>query len=88
MIRLALPRAPLPAYRRGDWSHGDLTVQGIEAHRFIQGVAGKPDDLPDRADVEGLLDELDYLMQVLEPRLQAPAHDLTEGPRARLDDDA
>jgi hypothetical protein len=56
-------------------------VQGIDQLRFMQGLAGKLDSLEDPAARETLLDELEYLMEVLDPEFQ----DLAEGLRGKLD---
>ena len=51
----------------------------------MQHMAGKLDGLRDKAEIEGLLDELEYLMEVLDPELQDPAYDLADRLMDRLD---
>jgi len=60
-------------------------VQDVDPYRFMQQVAGKLDGLQDKAEIEGLLDELEYLMEVLDPELQDPAYDLADRLKNRLD---
>ena len=60
-------------------------MQGTDPTGFMQGVAGKLDSLQDRGQIETLLDELEYLMQVLDPELQDPAYDLAERLRGKLE---
>lgn len=61
-------------------------MQGIDPYGFVQGVAGKLDGPRDRSETAHLLDELECLMEVLDPGLQEPAHDQADRPRARPDD--
>jgi hypothetical protein len=51
----------------------------------MQHLAGELDGLQDKAEIQGLLDELEYLMEVLDPELQDPAHDLADRLKDRLD---
>lgn len=61
-------------------------MQGIDPQGFMQGLAGQLDDLQDKQAIDSLLDELEYLMEVLDPALQGNACDLAERLRGKLDD--
>jgi hypothetical protein len=50
----------------------------------MQQVAGVLDRLDDRAQINTILDELEYLYEVIDPELQPLADDLMERLRARL----
>lgn len=60
-------------------------MQGIAPHRIMPGVAGRLDGLRERAEIEGLLDELAYLMELLERDLQTPTRHLAERLPCKLD---
>ena len=59
-------------------------MQGIDPYAYIQQVAGQLDGLQDRAQVETVLDELEYLFEVIDPELQDSASDLIQRLRAKL----
>ena len=59
-------------------------MQGIDPYAYMQQVAGQLDRLEDRAQIETVLDELEYLFEVLDPELQDHASDLIEKLRAKL----
>lgn len=61
-------------------------MSGIDPTRFMQDVAGRLDGLDDRTEIETLLDELEYLMEVLDPEQQEPGHELAERLRGKLDE--
>jgi hypothetical protein len=46
----------------------------------MQGAAGKLDGLDDPAEMATLLEELQCLMELLDPQLREPAHELAERP--------
>ena len=58
---------------------------GIDPYAYMQQVAGVMDRLNDRERINTILDELEYLYEVLDPELQPLADDLIERLRARLD---
>jgi hypothetical protein len=51
---------------------------------YLQELASQIDELHDRAQIEAALDQLEYLMEVLDPELQDPAYDLAEKLREKL----
>lgn len=55
-------------------------MPGIDPLRLMQGLAGKLDALDDPAEMETLLDELEYLLELLDPEPQHPPPDLAERP--------
>ena len=58
---------------------------GIDPYAYMQQVAGVLDGLDDRARINTILDELEYLYEVLDPELQPLADDLLERLRRRLE---
>lgn len=58
---------------------------GVDPYAYLQQVAGVMDRLNDRERITTILDELEYLYEVLDPELQPLADDLIEQLRARLD---
>ena len=57
---------------------------GVDPYAYMQQVAGVLDRLDDRAQINTILDELEYLYEVIDPELQPLADDLMERLRARL----
>ena len=60
-------------------------MQGIDPIAYLQQVAARLDDLEDRDEINTLLDEVEYLMEVIDPELQDDAYDLVGRLRAKLD---
>jgi hypothetical protein len=58
---------------------------GIDPYAYMQQVAGALDRLDDRAQINTVLDELEYLYEVLDPELQPLADGLIERLRQRLE---
>ena len=58
---------------------------GVDPYAYMQQVAGVVDTLTDRDRINTILDELEYLYEVLDPELQPLADDLIERLRRRLD---
>lgn len=58
---------------------------GLDPYAYMQQVAGVLDGLDDRARINTILDELEYLYEVLDPELQPLADDLLERLRRRLE---
>ena len=61
-------------------------MQGIDPYAYLQQVAGALDRLRQRQEIEVVLDELEYLYEVLDPELQHLADDLIGQLRQRLDE--
>jgi hypothetical protein len=59
--------------------------QGVDPYAYMQQVAGVLDGLDDRARLDTILDELEYLYEVLDPELQPLADSLIEKVRRRLE---
>jgi hypothetical protein len=57
---------------------------GVDPYAYMQQVAGVLDRLDDRAQINTILDELEYLYEVIDPELQPLADDLMDRLRARL----
>jgi len=58
---------------------------GVDPYAYMQQVAGVVDTLSDRDRINTILDELEYLYEVLDPELQPLADDLIERLRRRLE---
>jgi len=58
---------------------------GVDPYAYMQQVAGVVDTLTDRDRINTILDELEYLYEVLDPELQPLADDLIERLRRRLE---
>jgi hypothetical protein len=61
-----------------------VNPQGIDSIAWMQQLAGRLDQLANRAEIESALDDLEYLMEALDPELQGPAYALAEQLRERL----
>ena len=59
-------------------------MRGVDPYAYMQQVAGILDSLDDPDRVNTLLDELEYLYEVLDPELQPLADDLIARLRGRL----
>jgi hypothetical protein len=57
---------------------------GVDPYAYLQQVAGVLGRLDDRGRINTILDELEYLYEVLDPELQPLADDLIERLRTRL----
>lgn len=57
---------------------------GVDPYAYLQEVAGVLDRLDDRGRINTILDELEYLYEVIDPELQPLADDLIERLRIRL----
>lgn len=58
---------------------------GVDPYAYMQQVAGVLDRLDDRAQINTILDELEYLYEVLDPELQPLADGLMDRLRRRLE---
>jgi hypothetical protein len=61
-------------------------VEGIDPYAYLQRVAAALDRLREGPEIEVVLDELEYLYEVLDPELQHLADDLIGQLRRRLDE--
>jgi len=62
-----------------------MIPQGIDSIAWMQQLAGRIDQLETRAEIEAALDDVEYLMDALDPELQDPAYQLVEALRRRLE---
>ena len=60
-------------------------MNGVDPWAFMQDLAGRIDGMHERSEIERALDDLEYLMEVLDPELQEPAYGLVERLRAKLE---
>ena len=61
-----------------------MIPQGIDAIAWMQQLAGRLDRLQTRSEIEAALDDLEYLMDALDPELQEPAYQLVDQLRDKL----
>lgn len=59
-------------------------VDGVDPYAFLQSAASRLDGM-DAASLDRLLDNLEYLYEVLDPELQPLADGVLERARARLE---
>ena len=62
-----------------------MNPEGIDAIAWMQQLAGRIDQLATRAQIESALDDVEYLMDALDPELQAGAYQLVEALRHKLE---
>ncbi|MGB5452359.1 MAG: hypothetical protein WBN02_07175 [Sedimenticolaceae bacterium] len=62
-----------------------MNPPGIDSIAWMQQLAGHLDRLGSRAELESALDDVEYLMEALDPELQGPACQLAEELRRRLE---
>jgi hypothetical protein len=60
-------------------------MPGVNPYVYMQQVAERLTQLTDRGEIETLLDEVEYLYEVLDPELQEPAEQLIAQLRTRLE---
>lgn len=60
-------------------------MQGVNPYVYLQQVAGRLTQLTERSEIETLLDEVEYLYEVIDPELQESADQLIAQLRARLE---
>ena len=60
-------------------------MNGVDPWAFMQDLAGRIDGMTERKAIERALDDLEYLIEVLDPELQEPAYDLAERLRLKLE---
>jgi hypothetical protein len=61
-----------------------MNPRGIDSIAWMQQLAGRIDKLHGRSEIEAALDDVEYLMEALDPELQEPAYKLAEDLRRRL----
>jgi hypothetical protein len=59
-------------------------MEGISPYAYMQQVALRMHELTDRKEIETVLDEVEYLFEVLDPEMQDAAYQLIEQLRAKL----
>jgi hypothetical protein len=59
-------------------------MNGIDPYAYMQQVATKLDRTNDPAEIHRMLDELEYLFEVIDPELQSLAETLMDRLRERL----
>lgn len=64
---------------------GVLPMPGVNPYAYLQQVAGRLTQLTDRSEIETLLDEVEYLYEVLDPELQDSAEQLIAQLHSRLE---
>ncbi len=57
---------------------------GVDPYGYMQRVAGRLDRTEDRAELERMLDDLEYLFEVTDPELQSLAEDLMDKVQRRI----
>ena len=60
-------------------------MPGVNPYVYMQQVAGRLTQLTDRSEIETLLDEVEYLYEVLDPELQDSAEQLIAQLHSRLE---
>jgi len=63
-------------------------MTGIDPYAYMRQVATQMDRLEQPSDIERVLDELEYLFEVIPPELQGPAEQLILQLRRKLADSA
>lgn len=51
-------------------------MNGVDPYAYMQQVAGRMDQITDRDEIETVLDELEYLFEVIPPDMQDNAEQL------------
>ncbi len=59
-------------------------MEGVDPLGYMQQVARRLDQIDDPKELETLLDEIEYLFEILDPEFQELAYDLVDRMRARL----
>lgn len=62
-----------------------MIPQGIDAVAWVQQLAGRLDQLNERAEIVAALDDLEFLIDALDPELHDPAYQLVELLRRKLE---
>jgi hypothetical protein len=59
-------------------------MNGIDPYAVMQRAAGRIKECQDPAELDGLLDDIEYLYEVLDPELQGLAEQVMDGLRGRI----
>ena len=59
-------------------------MQGIDPYGYMQQVAGNLDQINSRQELETVLDEVEYLFEVLDPELQDFGYELIDRIQSKL----
>ncbi|UCB55019.1 MAG: hypothetical protein JSW45_00300 [Thiotrichales bacterium] len=59
-------------------------MNGVDPYAYMQQVAVRMNELVSRSEIESVLDELEYLFEVIPPEMQDNAEKLINMLRARL----
>ena len=62
-----------------------MNPRGIDSLAWMEQLAGRLDRLHDRGEIESALDQVEYLVDALDPELQGPAYQLAETLRRKLE---
>ncbi len=62
-----------------------MNPHGIDSIAWMQQLAGRIGQLQGRAEIEAALDDVEYLMDALDPELQGAAYQLIEALQRRLE---
>ena len=62
-----------------------MIADEIDSIAWMQQLAGRLDQLHGRAEIEAALDDVEYLLDALDPELQGPAYQLIEVLQQRLE---
>ena len=61
-------------------------MHGVDPYTYLQQVAAQLDQLTDRSTIEKVLDEVEYLFEVIPPDMQEPAEKIINILRQKLHD--
>ena len=62
-----------------------MNIPGVDPHKYLAEVSRTIDTLTQRDQIETVLDEVEYLFEVIPPELQDPAEAIIEALRKKLD---
>jgi len=61
-------------------------MNGVDPYAYMQQVASRMDEMTSRSEIETVLDELEYLFEVIPPELQDLAEPVIHALRRKLGD--
>jgi hypothetical protein len=59
-------------------------MNGVDPYRYLQALSGRLDSLTDPREIETILDEVEYLFEVIPPEMQDLAEPIIEILRNKL----
>ena len=62
------------------------SLRGVDPHAYLEEVAGKLASVTERAEIELMLDDAEYLFEVISPEMQDLAEPVIEALRKKLTD--